>query len=74
MAVYPYILHKMCFITVDLLDPHQAALGDWVTLRSTGLRDFPDGPGLAMGSESWLSCSSQGLLGAQAKNRGTERL
>lgn len=41
----------MCFINVvDLLDLHQAALGgDWVTLRSAGLRDLPDKPGLAMG-------------------------
>lgn len=53
MVVYKYILHEMCFINVvESLDPYQAAFGDWMTLRATGLRDLPDGPGLAMGSES----------------------
>lgn len=58
---------------VGSLHPYQAAYGDWMTLRSTGLRDLPDGSGVAMGSESWSSYPSLGLLGAQAQSRGRDR-
>lgn len=74
MVVYKYILYNMCFVSVvDSLDPYQAAFVDWMILRSTGLRDLPDGPGLAMGSESWLCCPSLGPLGARAMSRGRDR-
>lgn len=55
--------------------PYQAAFGDWMTLRSTGLRDLPDGSGVAMGSESWSSYPSLGYweLNLRAEG-GTERI
>lgn len=74
IVVYTYILRKMFFMNiVGSLHPYQAAFGDWMTLRSTGLRDLPDGSGVAMGSESWSSYPSLGLLGAQAQSRGRDR-